>query len=350
MLLFPWYLKAVYGFLSDNFRIGRFGRRKPFLIFAALLSFYGWTTLELYKSVNLGFIISALALALGSAISDTVIDGLGVELTPTEYISRLQGTSWAGRGIGIGMTGIVSSLLVKYFGWKTMIDVSAFFGIAMVFSVLILPESPVSANLNLRNSLSSISSMLSGSISKLLYILFSGASLTIIPLFSFLLNNDLGYPVENFAIPSFLFSIGVFFGSYSMAYLFIKNETKAKILLIHLLFLTTIVFGMIAAELRYPYLVNIFFVASGFGTGLVESYQLKVIQELSPEDVESTAFAIWTGISNVGQFIVGGIVFSQISKLLKLELMKVIQLTHICVIFSIIALFKFKFHENRSAI
>lgn len=342
-LLFPWYLKFVYGFISDNFPMGKYGRRKSYLILAAVLSFYGWITLLLHDEVNLGFIISSLSLALGSAISDTVIDGLGVEITPRSYVSRLQGTAWGGRGLGIGLAGVSSSLLVKLYGWQTMIEVSAFFGISMVLAVLVLPEGKLLSPPDPRKSIENIKEMLfhSESISKVLYLLFSGGSLAIIPLFSFLLNNDFRLEVGDFSIPSLFFAAGAFVGSFLMALIFLKNEKPWKIFLIHLIYSAGLASGLLFTMGMKPFPLELYFIILGIGTGLVESYQLKVIQEISPQKIEGTAFAIWTGFSNIGQFILGGILFSQLASFLGLSFLVVLQVSHVFLIFALVNLGRF---------
>ncbi|RMG39877.1 MAG: MFS transporter [Methanobacteriota archaeon] len=346
MLLFPWYLKFVYGFVSDNFPIGKFGRRKPYLVIAAVLSFYGWITLLLHESVNMGFILSSLSLAFGSAISDTVIDGLGVEITPRSYVSRLQGTAWGGRGLGIGMAGIASSLLVKLYGWAAMMEVSAFFGISMVLVVLILPEGKMLVNPLPSQSLNHIRQMLlhQEASAKIFYLLFSGASLAIIPLFSFLLNNDFDYDVVDFSIPSFFFAFGAFLGSFLMAIIFIKKETKLQVVIVHVIYSATLFIGIFHLKFRSFLPIEAYFVALGIGAGLVESFQLKVIQEISPQRIEGTAFAIWTGISNIGQFILGGILLSQLADFFRLSFLEILQFSHFFLILAVIALFKINRH------
>ncbi len=344
LLLFPWYLKFVYGFISDNFPLGQLGRRKPYLVSAAIMTFYGWVTLLLHKEVNLGFVISSLSLAFGSAISDTVIDGLGVEITPRKYISRLQGTAWGGRGLGIGMAGITSSLLVKLFGWEAMMEVSAFFGISMVIVVLVLPEGKLTKSPNAKESLLYIREMLlcRDSIPKVSYLLFSGSSLAIIPLFSFLLNNDFELEVGDFSIPSFFFAVGAFFGSFLMAIIFLKKESTVNIIVIHLIYSFGLLFGYLYLLFGLSFPLEAYFVLLGIGAGLVESYQLKVIQEISPQRIEGTAFAIWTGISNVGQFIVGGILVSQLVEILKVSFIAMLQLSHLFNFLAVVFLFRIK--------
>ena len=53
---------------------------------------------------------------MGSAIADSVVDGQIVELTPKTHISRMQGIAWGSRGLGIGLTGVLSALIVDSYG------------------------------------------------------------------------------------------------------------------------------------------------------------------------------------------------------------------------------------------
>ena len=107
IIITPWFIKFVFGLLTDNYPIGRLGRRKPYLIIATVISAIGWLTLGLHKEADLLFILSGLMLALGSAIADTTIDGQVVEITPQKFAGRMQGIAWGSRGLGIGLAGII---------------------------------------------------------------------------------------------------------------------------------------------------------------------------------------------------------------------------------------------------
>ncbi len=334
LLLFPWYFKVFFGLLSDNLPIGNYGRRKPYLVLAAVLSFVGWLTLPIHTSANIGFFVSSLLIAFGTAISDTVIDGLGVEITPIDFVSRLQGTAWGSRGLGLGLAGIVSSQLVRVYGWYPMLYVSAFFGISITVVVLVLPEAQVLGTLSLKLSLSKLLAIFKADDlkDKIGFLFLSGASLAIVPLFAFLLTNDFEIPVSEFTLPSFLFSIGTMAGAFVMAIMMKDGENQQKRIVLFGLFALSIVFPTIPAVSISQFLKMVFFVFIGFGVGLFESYQLKVIQEISHETMEGTSFAVWTGFSNLGQFIIGGIMFSQIAELFGLPYVLVLQLSIITMI------------------
>ena len=63
----PWLIKILYGLFTDKYSMGKYGRRKPYLLIIALLSIPAWlyfTTLDEFNGIYLGtlFFISMLSL------------------------------------------------------------------------------------------------------------------------------------------------------------------------------------------------------------------------------------------------------------------------------------------------
>lgn len=331
LLIFPWYLKVIWGFISDRYEVGRFGRRKPYLVLATLLGLFGWLSLGWYSSVNVGFIFSVISLSFGSAFADSVLDAQAVEITPEEFIGRMQGTAWGARGIGLGLAGYVSTTLVDLYGWAIMFNVVAFFGISITLLALLLPQNPLYVHkvLTMKELLSQVFK-LSLVRTRVAYFITSGMVLGAIPLLSYIMKFDFAFSLKQIGIGSLVFALMNGLGSLTMGFLFDNKETIRRILLMNLIMLITFLFGGILSVfefLRINYIVAIAFLSLfGFALGIFEAYQLKVIQESSNPVVEGTAFSFWTSISNIGEFVFGALVLANLADYFQLPFTGVILL------------------------
>ncbi|OLS23439.1 MAG: Folate-biopterin transporter [Candidatus Heimdallarchaeota archaeon LC_2] len=363
IIIFPWYFKVVFGIITDNYPIGKYGRRKPYLIISTLFSIIGWLTLGIHNSVNALFILSGISLATGSAFADSVVDGQTVELTPKNYISRIQGIAWGSRGLGIGLTGVASALIVDNYGWQVMFYVSSVFGISISIIALLLPQTKVTQNqpgedkqivMSLKKIL-----MNDKSTKQLSYFFFSGLSLLIVPLLSIIMRDEFDYSLTQIGYGAITFAFGSFIGAMVNGILFDKKESRTRIISLFVSFAVAISLGLIFPltslshnlkldlilinrQIEFDAYQFAYFGIIGILSGSFEGYQLKIIQESSPKRYESTGFAIFTGISNIGQLALGGVLVIYLSEILNLSLFIPLQLTILFIAISIFPLLKLK--------
>ena len=113
IILIPATIKLLYGLLSDKFSFKKLGRRKPWIIFSALLSGIVWLIIPFVlpstsaATVRL-FTIAGLLISFGMFMSDTATDGFILDLCPKEQLGRTQGFCWSLRAIGIITGGVCS--------------------------------------------------------------------------------------------------------------------------------------------------------------------------------------------------------------------------------------------------
>lgn len=108
----PWAFKVFIGFFNDKFHSKRYGRRFPFIFsggsFCAL-----WWIIFAFKLPNLSFntpmvyselLFYSIMTNIGSAISDTSLDGLILDVTPKDRLGKIEGYTWtmlmAGSALG----------------------------------------------------------------------------------------------------------------------------------------------------------------------------------------------------------------------------------------------------------
>jgi MFS family permease len=347
IIISPWYVKILFGILSDNFPIGQFGRRKPYFVIATFFSILGWLTLGLHSSASYLFVLSGLSLAIGSSISDSVIDALSVEITPQEYIARLQGVAWGSRGLGIGITGVGSALIVDNYSWQTMFYVSSIFGISISIIVLILPQRVAYQQaISKSNQVTkSIRKLLGNKYSKkhLQFIFMTGIALSIIPLLPILLEREFSYSVEKIGYAALTFAIGSFVGAIVNGMMFDRHETFNRVRLLSQMYVISICLGLAFLYSFGTVVEFTYFFILGSTAGAYEGYQLKIIQELSPEHIEGTAFSLFTGVSNIGQFALGSVLIIFIAEIFDISMFLPLQVTILIVWGALIPLRSFQF-------
>ena len=354
IIITPWFIKFFFGLLTDNYPIGRFGRRKPYLIIATIFSAIGWLTLGLHREANFLFILSGFMLALGSAIADTTIDGQVVEITPQKYAGRMQGIAWGSRGLGIGLAGIISANLVFLYDWQTMFNVSAIFGIGISIVVLILPQAPYSSyikGLKLRHVLKSIRAVTIDdqnydTAKRSQFFLLTGISISIVPMLAIIMQKEFGYDFDQIGIGAFSFAIGALIGSIISGYFFDRRDNLRNFSILTILSVMTILISLFYINPRTEVLQYVFFVIVGLTSGGYEAYQLKVIQESTVKDQEGTLFSLAAAISNIGQFVVSGWLLVLISEFFDLNLLITLLLLIPALLIAIIPINHFKFRKS----
>lgn len=351
IIIFPWYIKVIFGYITDNYSIGKYGRRKPYLIISTIFSIVGWLTIGIHDSANFLFVLSGISLALGSAMADSVVDGQIVEFTPKTHISRIQGVAWGSRGLGIGLTGVVSALIVGNYGWQTMFYVNSVFGITISLIALLLPQkkkfTPASNDGSLfRTTFSNIFSQGNRN-NKIIFFFLSGMSLSIVPLLSIIMEKEFDYSIRMIGYGALMFAIGSFVGAIVNGILFDEVENRRRIITLFVAF-SAATFGSLSliwvSDIRFQFM---YLLLIGITSGSFEGYQLKIIQESTPKSFESTGFATYTSISNIGQFALGGLIVIILSEMLNVPIFIPLQVSTIIIMLSIFPLLKIKNFDLR---
>ncbi|MFW9902384.1 MAG: MFS transporter [Candidatus Thorarchaeota archaeon] len=110
IIMIPFIIKIIFGALSDKYGIKKLGRRKPWILGALILSGLVVMFLPSLVSANPSAVIAIIILIgffsmFGLAMSDTVIDGFILDITPKNQLGRIQGATWGFRSLGIVLGG-----------------------------------------------------------------------------------------------------------------------------------------------------------------------------------------------------------------------------------------------------
>ena len=134
---FPWFLKIIYGALSDSLPI--FGlRRKPYLIISSVLSMCGWLALAM-KPSGFGLLLAILTLVnVGFAATDVITDGLIVEKSNKETVGKYQSLAWGFRSAGAVLSGILGGILAQRLPYNFVFAIATLLPFAtMIFALFI---------------------------------------------------------------------------------------------------------------------------------------------------------------------------------------------------------------------
>jgi PAT family beta-lactamase induction signal transducer AmpG len=110
IIMIPFIIKIIFGALSDKYGIKKLGRRKPWILGALIFSGVVVMFLPILVNANPSAVVAILILVgfcsmFGLAMSDTVIDGFILDITPKNQLGRIQGATWGFRSVGIVLGG-----------------------------------------------------------------------------------------------------------------------------------------------------------------------------------------------------------------------------------------------------
>jgi len=142
LMTIPWFLKILYGVISDTFPI--FGmRRKPYLILYSVLASVGWFALAIVPQ-SWGFLLAAVIVAqLGFAATDVITDGIVVEHSTKETTQTYQSIAWGARSVGALITGIVGGYLAATIPYRLIFAVMGVLPLVALMVVVAYHEKSV---------------------------------------------------------------------------------------------------------------------------------------------------------------------------------------------------------------
>jgi PAT family beta-lactamase induction signal transducer AmpG len=141
----PWSLKLVNGFFMDRFAFLAMGRRRPWIIVGQCGLLIGMVTMAI---VNPGARDAALlggfafAINLASSIQDVAVDGLAVDVIPTEELGRANGFMFGGSTIGVATGAALTGGLIASRGLPTAMLALAVLIAVILAVVLLVVERP----------------------------------------------------------------------------------------------------------------------------------------------------------------------------------------------------------------
>ena len=313
----PWYLKVIFGLLSDNVSIGKYGRRKPYIFAAGILGAIGWITLGTHQVFGILLILSGILASLGTSMSDAVIDALAVDITPPHRRGAMQGVSWGSRGLGVGISAIAVGLMADQNVWFIIYAIPGVIVSLSTFLVLLFKERPLSPTFKGVSIPDFTYQFKQRNIQLcLLFQIFAGAGLAILPIMQTFLQEGIGFDNTTIGIIFMVFSVGMFLGALLFGLLGDRISVKRTLPFTTILY-TIMILTVLFLDLSIMMTALVFFFLVGFSNGGYEATQMRISMDHSPRIVSGTMYNLYNSLSNLGQIALGAIVIAALVQMLQ---------------------------------
>ena len=130
----PTYLKMFTGLLSDKVPVGKFGRRKPYLLLGGIGFLVAFIFLIGIKEFSSMWIFALMLCNIAFVLVDGTADALTVDVTPDEHTTKMQGYANGGRYAGMAVGIIIGSFLSNIIGWVPVIII---LGVAAILQAVV---------------------------------------------------------------------------------------------------------------------------------------------------------------------------------------------------------------------
>jgi folate/biopterin transporter len=145
IVMVPWMVKPLFGFLSDGLPILGY-RRRPYLVISGLLGALSWLLLATVVHSAIGATAAIALSSLAVAVSDVIVDSLVVERVRNESLGNagsLQSLCWGTSALGGLMTAYFSGFLLEEFSSRTVFLITATFPLIVSLVAGLISESKV---------------------------------------------------------------------------------------------------------------------------------------------------------------------------------------------------------------
>lgn len=137
----PWTLKILYGAITDAVPIFRL-RRKPYIIFASLLSIVSWLLIAFYHESKTYLYVFCLLGNFGFAMTDVVIDAVIVENSNEQNTKYYQSLAWGWKSFGAVAGGFLGGWLSTHVSYRFIFTLTALLPMTTLIAGFLVPEEP----------------------------------------------------------------------------------------------------------------------------------------------------------------------------------------------------------------
>ncbi len=312
----PTYIKMFPALISDRVPIGRWGRRKPYIIMGLLLYLPGYALListREFSALWVGAIVVALVAWM---LVDGVLDALTVDITPQEKIGRMQSVASASRLAGVALSSLVVPFLGAQWGWTAVLVLLG--GCALIQSsvTLLYKETPISRELLARYT--PLGKVVKASFGQPLmwvsmaFALFFTANRGFGNLINAYLLTELGWSgqadmVQYFGLLRLLGALSGVIGAVLMGRIAPKRFLSVKFTAVYLVFFWLAITPWFLV-MRAPdnlLLITLAKIIFGFTGGINSVLTLTVAMRACPPSLEGFMFATIVAMGDVGNLTLG---------------------------------------------
>lgn len=143
----PWFVKPVYGFLTDAVPLYGY-RRRSYLVLCGVVGASAWSSMGITMPTAAGAVSLLVLGSLSTACADVVADSIVVEMSrgePQSTAGALQSMCWASAAIGGVLSSYFSGSFVQQYGPQPVFFMTAIFPVMVAGAAALIPEEKVDA-------------------------------------------------------------------------------------------------------------------------------------------------------------------------------------------------------------
>jgi len=320
----PAFLKMFSGLLSDRFAIGKFGRRKPYVIFGAILYFPSFVLLILIRDFSAMWLLAVGIAMTAWMLVDSALDGLTVDITPEKEVSSMQGAAYGGRMIGVAISSILVTSLGPIISWEIMLAIIGAFAGIQSLTILLFREIPFKMDQIKDYPIRKVLGDTFGSkrtwLGFIFAMFFIGATGLANMAGPYLLQglgwgeSAAGLQLYGWAnlFYSMMAAVGsILFGSIAKKHLTNRGFYWVTIVVITLLMIP----WLFVTTTSEPLLIFVAMSTSGMGRGIAVVLIYSVVMRLCPKTIEGFAFATFSSFMNIGDLALGSNIIALVEPL-----------------------------------
>jgi PAT family beta-lactamase induction signal transducer AmpG len=138
----PYSFKWVWGPIIDTFSLSRFGRRRPWIIFAqAMMALTVFTMVTLDVATEIKLLAWMVFIhTVFNALQDVAVDALAVDILPDSERGSANGLMYASKYAGGALGGVGMAKLITHLGLDTALTIQSLVLVAIMFVPLLVRE------------------------------------------------------------------------------------------------------------------------------------------------------------------------------------------------------------------
>ena len=324
IIMIPWYVKLIFGLLSDNIGSKKLGRRKPYILVAGILGIIGWFIFPTFTEFSPIVLLVGIAISLCVALSDAMLDSLACDVTPEDKRGKMQGVGWGCRGLGAAIAGVTLGLTIENVGWNVAFYIPGILVVISCFISLTFKEPKLETEGKVvlfdanayKNAFKNKDMWI-----VTLWMIISGSAIAVVMVFATFLNQETGMDIEMIGWGFSAFAAGQFAGAITAGLFSGKFDTFKLMSIYSILYIglvTTLLFVPVADSWETYLLI----VALGALNGGYESIQMKIGMDYAALDMKITGsmYNWYMSLTNIGQIALGATIIAEISRVSNLRI------------------------------
>ncbi|MHA1898977.1 MAG: MFS transporter [Promethearchaeota archaeon] len=312
----PWYIKILYGILSDTISFKKHGRRRPYIFIAGILAIITSIIEPHFTSFSVLFVLTSIGLSFSLAFADSIIDSLSVDVTPKNRRFLMEGVSWGARGLGASISGILFGWLANNIGWEVAFLIPGILLSGSCIMTILYKEPPI---VNPEKVIAVKGEDYRREFKKgttwsvTIFLIISGAGIAVLTVFSTFLKQEAGLDIENVGAGLSFLAMGQFIGAILTGILGEKSSVWKMLVVMSSAYII-----MIASLIIVPFdnmrVLYITIVVLGAVNGSYEAIQMRIAMEFSVGKIAGTMYNWFMSITNIGQIALGAVIIAQVSE------------------------------------